>query len=359
MMSLVRRKTRQIRIGRVPVGGDAPVSIQTMAKADPADVDTIVRQLLRARRAGCDIARIAVPDSDAVDTILPIKKQTGLPIVADVHFDYRLAVAAARKGADALRVNPGNLGGEDALRAVVDAAGEAGIPIRVGVNAGSLPKDSGQVSAQTAERMVAVAGEMVATIQALGFEDLKVSLKAFDVLTTVEANRRFSEKSDLPLHLGVTESGPPLSGSIRSALALGMLLVEGIGDTLRISLSAQPDLEVRAARHLLRSIGMHSSGVVVSCPTCGRTNAEVVSLAELIDDTLEDLGLDLVVAVMGCEVNGPGEARAADLGVAFGPRGEGLMFESGKVVGKYPNDKLHEVLVARLQQCKKEKEHES
>ena len=268
-----------------------------------------------------------------------------------------LAVEAARRGADALRVNPGNLGGEDALAAVVDAAGSAGIPIRVGVNAGSLPKSGGLPAEQTAENMVAAAIEMVEDTRKLGFDDIKVSLKAFDVMTTVEANRKFAARSDLPLHLGVTEAGPPLGGSVRSSVALGMLLAEGIGDTLRISLSAEPRLEVRAARHLLACLGLRKAGVVVSCPTCGRKNSEVITLAEKVEGVLERLDLDLVVAVMGCEVNGPGEARAADIGVAFGPNGQGLMFEGGRIIGRHPNEDLFEVLTKRLEYIGREGGH--
>ncbi len=348
-MPKVRRTTRQIRLGKVLVGGDAPVSIQTMAKAAPHDIDTIVGQFLRAKRAGCDIGRIAVPDMDAVKSLPLIRERCGLPVVADVHFDYRLAVAAAEAGADGLRVNPGNLGGRAALLAVVEAAGQAQIPIRVGVNAGSLPKVRGMPAEPTADAMVDAALAMVAEVRETGFQDLKVSLKAFDVRTTVAANRRFSAQCDLPLHLGVTEAGPPLPGAVRSAVALGILLNEGIGDTVRISLSGEPVLEIRAARSLLRSLGLRPGGVVVSCPTCGRTNADVVSLAERMEEVLEELDLNLTVAVMGCEVNGPGEARQADMGVAFGPRGEGLLFAAGKVVAKHANAELEQALMARLQ----------
>lgn len=357
MMLGVRRQTRQIHIGTVAVGGGAPVSIQTMAKADPADLDTIVAQLTAARLAGCDIARIAVPDERACETIAEIKERSGLPVVADIHFDYRLAVMAARRGADALRINPGNLGGRDALAAVVEAAGAAGIPIRVGVNAGSLPKSGGQPADQTVDNMVAAAIESATVVSEMGFEDIKVSLKAFDLHTTVEANRRFTERKDFPLHLGVTEAGPPLSGAVRSAAALSLLLAEGIGDTVRISLSAEPVVEVRAARHLLRALGLRRGGVVVSCPTCGRTGADVATLAERVSELIEQMDLDLTVAIMGCEVNGPGEARAADLGLAFGPRGTGLLFERGRVVGKHPNKKLEDALMVRLAELGKEIEH--
>jgi len=358
--STVRRKTRQIRVGAVLVGGGlggtspAAVSIQTMAKADPKDIPAIVAQLRSAGKAGCDIVRIAVPDREAVETIPRIKERVGMPLVADIHFDYRLAVASARAGADGLRINPGNIGGQDALKAVVDAAGEAGISIRIGVNAGSLPKIGGQPARPDAEGMVSAALEMLESVRTQGFSDLKVSLKASDVDTTIQANRLFAVRSDVPLHVGVTEAGPPLSGAVRSVAALAPLLSEGIGDTLRISLTAAPELEVRVARILLVALGLRPGGVVVSCPTCGRVNADLVPVAERVEEMVESLGLDISVAVMGCEVNGPGEARESDLGIAFGPQGEGLLFESGQVRGKYPNQELETALVTRLKEWKKE-----
>ena len=360
MISLVRRKTRQIRVGAVAVGGGlsgtspAAVSIQTMAKANPQDTSAIVAQLRAAEKAGCDIARIAVPDMEAAGTIPKIKDRIGMPLVADIHFDYRLAVASARAGADGLRINPGNIGGEEALKAVVAAAGEAGIPIRIGVNTGSLPKIGGKPTEPGAEQMVSAALEMVESVQALGFSDLKVSLKASDPATTTRANRLFAVRSDLPLHVGVTEAGPPLSGAVRSVAALAPLLAEGIGDTLRISLTAPPELEVRVARILLVALGLRPGGVVVSCPTCGRVNADLAPVAERVEEIVETAGLDATVAVMGCEVNGPGEAREADLGIAFGPQGEGLLFESGQVQGKHPNQELETILVQRLREWKKE-----
>lgn len=363
MMLRMRRKSRQVLVGEVPVGGGlegtavAPVSIQTMAKASPDDVDTIVQQLAAARAAGCDIARVAVPDMAAAGTLRRIAESSGLPVVADIHFDYRLAVASARQGAAALRVNPGNLGGQDALRAVVDAAGEAGIPIRVGVNAGSLPKTQGQPTRATAGNMVQAALGMVEQVERLGFDRIKVSLKASEVAATVEANRTFAARSQLPLHLGVTEAGPPLSGAVRSAAALGQLLAAGIGDTIRVSLTAPPAEEVRVARVLLQALGLRGGGAVVSCPTCGRTSADVAAVAARVERLLETLELARVVAVMGCEVNGPGEARQADLGIAYGPRGKGLFFEAGQVVASHPNERLEDVLVDRLRAIEEEARH--
>mgnify|MGYP000548422790 CR=1 FL=1 len=337
-----------MRIGPVIVGGGAPVSIQTMAKADPSDVERIVRQLAQARRAGCDIARVAVPDLAAARSIGRIRERAGLPIVADVHFDYRLAVEAARCGADGLRVNPGNLGGPRAVEAVADAARKAGIPIRVGVNAGSLPKAGGRPPAATVDAMVRAALDMIRQFERCGFADLKVSLKAFDARLTIEANRAFARSSDRAMHLGLTEAGPPLSGAVRSAAALAPLLLQGIGDTVRISLSGPPAEEVRAARTLLSCLGLRRGGAVVSCPTCGRTSVALMPIARRVERFIERNGIDRVVAVMGCEVNGPGEARAADLGIAFGPRGRGLLFEKGSVAESAPNAELERLLLRRL-----------
>jgi (E)-4-hydroxy-3-methylbut-2-enyl-diphosphate synthase len=344
------RSTRAIRVGSVQVGGGAPVSIQCMAKADPADVETIIAQLREARAAGCDIGRVAVPDLEAARTLPRLRAEGGLPLVADVHFDHRLAVEAARQGADGLRINPGNLGGKEALRAVVEAAGERGIPIRVGVNSGSMPRDGGRAIAASAVHMVEVALAWVAELEALGHRQVKVSMKSFHLDELDRANRRFAVLSDVPLHLGVTEAGPPLAGSVRSAAGLAPLLRDGIGETVRVSLSAPPALEVRAARLLLQALGLRRGPQVVSCPTCGRTRAELVPVAERVEAFLEGLALPLTVAVMGCEVNGPGEARAADCGLAFGSGGKGLLFAGGEVLGPpRPNEELEEALRAYLE----------
>jgi len=348
--------TRQVMIGQVAVGGGAPVSVQTMAKAAPNDLKTIVAQLRAAKRAGCDIARVAVPEVRATEAIGLIKEKTGLPIVADVHFDWRIAVAAVRAGADGLRVNPGNLGGKDALKRVVEAAREREIPIRVGVNAGSLPKEGGRPAAATAQNLVRAAQHMCEQILELGYDKIKVSLKAFDLALTVEANQRFSASSDLPLHLGLTEAGTTLAGTARSAAALGILLHQGIGDTIRISLSSSPVDEVRAGVALLRSLGLRRGPQVISCPTCGRTAAPVEATARRVERLLEQCGLSLTVAVMGCEVNGPGEARAADLGIAFGPRGQGLIFERGRVLHTAPNEKLGGLLMKLIERQAAQKE---
>jgi (E)-4-hydroxy-3-methylbut-2-enyl-diphosphate synthase len=348
----MERKTKQIRIGRIMVGGGAPVSIQTMAKAHPTDVSTIISQLKEAKVAGCQIARIAVPNSQAAESIPKIRERTGLPIVADVHFDYRLAIQAAKYGADALRVNPGTLGGKKALRLVVQTASDAHIPIRIGINTGSLPKKRKHLRQTIAQQMVDAAYNMVDEIQGLGFENIKVSLKSFDIPTLVSANRLFAKSSDLPLHLGVTEAGPVLAGSIRSAAGLSLLLSEGIGDTIRISLAASPTVEVRAARYLLQALGLRKGWQVVACPTCGRTNVDLIPVCERVERLLDEIKVDLTVAVMGCEVNGPGEARAADVGIAFGSKGIGLLFIRKTPPIKYPNDELEQALYDYLNKIK-------
>lgn len=357
-MEDTEHKTRQIYVGQVPVGGGAPVSIQTMAKANPQDIDTIVEQFLEAKDAGCTIGRIAVPDMKAADTIGEIKNRCGLPIVADIHFDYRLAIASAQKGADALRINPGNLGSTDKLKAVVDAAGKAGIAIRVGVNAGSLPKIAGKIQKPTSRAMVNTALDWVSEIQGMGFEDIKVSLKAFDVPMTVEAYSIFASESDIPLHLGITEAGPPLAGAVRSTAALAQLLPRGIGDTIRISLSGPPVTEIRVGRYLLIALGMAKGPALVSCPTCGRTTVDLCAVAQRIEAKIEKLELQLTVAVMGCEVNGPGEARSADIGIAYGTGGRGAMFESGEVVQRMANHILEEALVQRMEAMAKGSDHD-
>lgn len=343
------RVTRSLQVGAVQVGGGAPISIQTMAKADPRDVDAIVAQLRQARAAGCDIGRVAVPDLAAARSLPRIRAESGLPIVADVHFDFRLALEAAHQGADGLRVNPGNLGGPDRLAAVVAAAAERGIPIRVGVNAGSMPRVDGRAIAATAEAMADTALRWVADIERLGHRAVKVSMKSFHLAVLDEANRRLAAQSDVPLHLGVTEAGPPLAGAVRSAAGLAPLLRDGIGETIRVSLSAPPALEVRAARALLVALGLRAGPQVVSCPTCGRASADVAAAAERIEARLDSLGLPLTVAVMGCEVNGPGEARAADCGIAFGAGGLGLLFVAGQARGgPLPNQELEQALSTYL-----------
>ena len=352
-MAGMSRKTRQIRVGQVAVGGSAPVVIQTMAKAHPSQIDAIVEQLIQARQAGCELARIAVTDEACVQSIVPIQEQSRLPVVADVHFDHRLAVLAAEQGAAGLRINPGTLGSKQALTAVVEAARQASIPIRVGVNAGSLPKSCNR-DQNRCDQMVQVALQTVAQIESMGFFEIKVSLKASDVATTIAANRKFARQSCLPIHLGLTEAGPPLQGAVRSAAALTPLLSDDIGDTIRISLSGPPVSEVRAAKYLLGALGKRHESVLISCPGCGRTEMDICSIAERVELRIESLGLKTKVAVMGCEVNGPQEAKDADIGIAFSSRGRGVLFESGQVKERLPNEGLESRLVEMLEQFAKE-----
>jgi (E)-4-hydroxy-3-methylbut-2-enyl-diphosphate synthase len=331
-----------------------------MAKASPQDVGEIVAQLKAARQAGCGIARVAVPDLRAAERIEEISEGCGLPIVADVHFDHRLAVAAARHGAAGLRINPGNFNGKKALSEVVAAAGKAGISIRVGVNAGSLPAcRQAKNQKDAALGMVDAALVMVDDIEHLGFFDLKVSLKASDAVCTQMACRSFAGQSDLPIHLGLTEAGPVLPGAIRSSLALGPLLEEGIGDTLRLSFTSQPVVEVRAAKMLLQALGLANGAVLVACPTCGRTSSDLCAVAERIQHRLDGCSLKLKVAVMGCEVNGPGEAKTADLGIAFGPKGQGALFVKGLIVEVLPNLDLEDALLERLENMEKKAESDN
>lgn len=341
------RVTRQILVGRAMVGGGAPVSIQTMVKSKTHDLEAALAELSESEAAGCDIARVAIADRSAIAFLEALSVRTALPLVADVHFDPGLAVEAARRGAAGLRVNPGTLGGDEDLRQVVQAARAARIPLRIGVNAGSLPR--GIRADSLPEAMVGVARAAVAFAEAEGLLDLKVSLKAFGLAETQAACRRFADLCDVPLHLGVTEAGPLLQGAVRSAAALAPLLQDGIGETLRISLAAPAIEEVRAARHLLVALGLRRGPAVVACPGCGRSRAAVFDLAARVERRLEVLGLPRTVAVMGCEVNGPGEARSADVGIAFGGSGRGALFEGGQVVQGAPNDRLEDLLFERLQ----------
>ena len=321
-----RRDCRQISVGGVLIGGGAPVSVQTMANAHPLDQASLLKQIVESAELGCDIVRLTVPDSESVEVFKAVRKKSPLPLIADIHFDYRLAVAAIEAGADGLRINPGNIGGEERVKAVVDAARLRKIPIRIGVNGGSLEKDIlNRHGAPTAEALVESALHHVALIEAQGYNEIKISVKASDVLRTVEAYSLLAQRCDYPLHLGVTEAGTFLPGTVRSSVALGALLLDGIGDTIRISLTDQPVKEVRVGVELLRSIGLRAPGAsVTSCPTCGRTRVDVAALAAKVEERLERYYFENPhaarphVAVMGCVVNGPGEAKEADIAVAGG-----------------------------------------
>jgi len=330
-----RRKTRRIRVGDVPVGGGAPISVQSMTNTDTRDVRATVGQIRSLASAGCEIVRVAVPDAAAAKAFRKIKDRSPLPVIADIHFDYRLAIACADAGADALRINPGNIGGEGRTREVLKAARANGIPVRIGVNAGSLEKDLlRKHGGPTPRALTESAARWVRFCEKARFTRLKFSLKASDVVTTVEANRLFSRRFDFPLHIGVTEAGTIFSGAVKSAVGLGILLSEGIGDTLRVSLTGPPEEEARAGWQILKSLGLRERGPdFISCPTCGRVSIDVAGIALEVERRLSGLETPLKVAVMGCAVNGPGEAREADVGVAGG-KGEGLIFVKGEIVKK-------------------------
>jgi (E)-4-hydroxy-3-methylbut-2-enyl-diphosphate synthase len=349
-----RRTTRQINVGRVPVGGGAPIAVQSMTNTPTQDVPATVAQIRRLEAAGCEIVRVAVPDTEAARAIAAIKAQVLIPVIADVHFDHRLAIAAAHAGADGLRINPGNIGGPKKIKAVVDCARGYGIPIRIGVNSGSLEKDLlRKYHGATAEGMVASALRHIEQLRALDFHDIKVSLKASDVRRTVAAYRQLSARTDLPLHLGVTEAGTLFSGLVKSALGIGILLAEGIGDTLRVSLTRDPVEEVRAGFEILAALDIRRRGPeIIACPTCGRTRIDLFGIVERVEKALATSAAAIKIAVMGCIVNGPGEAREADIGIAGGD-GRGALFRKGKVVKTFPEEQLVEVLLQEVAKLEK------
>ena len=342
--------TRQILVGNVPIGGGAPVSIQSMLNTPTTDVEGSLRQLRELAAAGCQIARLAVPDREAAAGFREIVKESPLPLVADIHFDYRLAIAAAEAGAAKIRINPGNIGGEDRVKAVVEVCKDRHIPIRIGVNGGSLDKKLlEKYGHPTAEALVESAFGHLELLEKQGFYDTCVSMKSSTVPTMVAAARLFRSRCDYPLHIGVTETGPVRQGLIKSAMSIGALLLDGIGDTLRVSLTDDPVQEVYAARDILKAAGLRKDGVnIVSCPTCGRTRIDLIGLVNRVDAALKDCKKPITVAVMGCVVNGPGEAREADIGIAGGD-GCGLIFEKGEAVEKLPYDKLLPALLKRIE----------
>ena len=345
-------------IGGVQVGGGAPVSVQSMTKTDTRDSQATSRQIRQLAEAGCEIVRVAVPDMEAARALRAIVAASPVPVVADIHFDARLAVAAAEQGVHCIRINPGNIGPAPRLRLVADAAEARRIPIRVGVNAGSIEKELVEAhGGRTAEALAESALRQCERLEALGFDRIKVSLKSSDVLTTVRAYRLFGQQTEYPLHVGVTEAGTPGMGVVKSAVAIGALLLDGIGDTIRVSLTAPPVREVEEGIRILRAVGLRRTGPeIVSCPTCGRTQIEILKLVNAVEDEVERLaaaGKHLPIrkiAVMGCVVNGPGEAADADLGVAGG-KGKGVLFSRGEVVGSYPEDELLEALVREIRRA--------
>ena len=347
---IVRRQSKPIRIGEVTIGGDAPVVVQSMAKTDTRDIQATVNQINELADCGCEIARVAVPDFEAAEAISIIKKKTSIPIIADIHFDYRLALKSLKAGADGLRLNPGNIREPEQVAEVIKAAKQRQVPVRIGVNAGSLPPAS-KPSISTSAHMVNVALEQIKLLESLDFDLIKVSLKAFDVLTTIEAYRAIASKISYPLHLGVTEAGLPRAGAVRSAVGIGILLHEGIGDTIRVSLSANPCEEVKTAYEILRSLDLRQRGpTLISCPSCGRAEVDIISLAESVDRSLKDISQPIKVAVMGCIVNGPGEAKEADVGIACG-KSKGVIFRKGKVVSTVAEKDFLEALIAEIKNC--------
>ncbi|MDL2273184.1 flavodoxin-dependent (E)-4-hydroxy-3-methylbut-2-enyl-diphosphate synthase [Oscillospiraceae bacterium OttesenSCG-928-G22] len=336
-----KNRTKQIDVGGVPIGGGADVSIQSMTTTSTADTEATVRQIQALASAGCDIVRVAVPDSDAAFAIAEIKERISIPLVADIHFDYRLALESVAAGADKIRINPGNIGGEERVRDVAAACRKKGVPIRVGANGGSLSKTIlDKHGGPTADAICESALQSIALLNRFDVDDICVSLKSSNVRETVEANRRFSELDGHPLHIGVTETGNKSDGIIKSAVGIGALLLDGIGDTLRVSLTADPVEEVRAGLSILKAVGLRREGIeLISCPTCGRCGVDLISMAERVHSELAHIKTPLKVAVMGCAVNGPGEAREADVGIACG-KGEGLLFRRGEVVAKVAEDEL-------------------
>ncbi|WP_026766748.1 flavodoxin-dependent (E)-4-hydroxy-3-methylbut-2-enyl-diphosphate synthase [Selenomonas ruminantium] len=344
-----RKNTRQIHIGNVAIGGGAPISVQSMCNTKTTDTKATVAQIKALQNAGCDIVRVAVPDMEAAQNLGNIIKEINIPLVADIHFDYKLALEAIKQGISALRLNPGNIGGEEKVRAVVKAAKEAHIPIRIGVNAGSLDKKIlAKYGEVTPEALVESAMQHVKILEDLDFHDLKISLKAHDVPLTLAAYRLMSKTVDYPLHLGITEAGTVNTGIIKSAVGIGALLSEGIGDTFRISLTGDPVVEVKVANEILKSLGLKEYGpTLVACPTCGRTSIDLPAIAEQVEKKLEGIKDPIDVAVMGCVVNGPGEARGADVGIAGG-NGEGLIFRKGEIIRKVPEENLVEELFKEI-----------
>lgn len=343
--AMYREHTKTIKIGNQVIGGGHPVLIQSMTNTKTEDVAATVAQILTLEKAGCQIIRCAVPTMEAARALGEIKKQIHIPLVADIHFDYKLAIAAMENGADKIRINPGNIGSRERIQAVVDVAKERQIPIRVGVNSGSLEKELVEkYHGVTAEGLVESALDKVKIIEDMRYDQLVISIKSSDVLMCAKAHELIAQKTDYPLHVGITEAGTLFSGNIKSAVGLGIILYQGIGDTIRVSLTGDPSEEVKSAKRILKTLGLRNGGIeVVSCPTCGRTQIDLIGLANKVEDMVQDIPLDIKVAVMGCVVNGPGEAKEADIGIAGG-KGVGLLIKKGEIIKKVPEDQLLETL---------------
>lgn len=350
---MTREHTRVIRIGDRMIGGGNPILIQSMTNTKTEDVQATVAQILRLQKAGCEIIRCTVPTIEAANAIKEIKKQISIPLVADIHFDYKMAIAAMENGADKIRINPGNIGSREKVAAVVEVARERNIPIRVGVNSGSLEKELVEkYHGVTAQGIVESALDKVHIIEDLGYENMVISIKSSDVLMCVKAHELLAEQTDYPLHVGITESGTVNSGNIKSAIGLGLILNQGIGDTIRVSLTGDPVEEIKSAKLILRTLGLRKGGIeVVSCPTCGRTRIDLIGLANQVETMVAEFPLDIKVAVMGCAVNGPGEAKEADIGIAGGV-GEGLLIKKGEIIKKVPEDQLLATLRWELEHWK-------
>jgi (E)-4-hydroxy-3-methylbut-2-enyl-diphosphate synthase len=353
----MRRETKKVKIGSLVIGGDAPIVVQSMCDTDTRDIDATVEQILRLEQVGCELIRVAVPDQEAADAIGAIKKRIHIPLVADIHFDYRLALSALKNGVDKLRINPGNIGSEERIRMVVEEAKSRQVPIRIGVNGGSLEKKIvAKYGRPCAEAMVESALEHIHLLEKLNFEEILISVKASNVLETIEAYRLLSKSVAYPLHLGITEAGPPGTGTVRSAVGMGVLLAEGIGDTLRVSLSGDPAEEIHVAWQILKSLELRERGVVlISCPTCGRRKGDVYRISAEVEKRLRDYqGPPITVAIMGCEVNGPAEAKHADVGLAFGIH-HAWLFVKGEIAAKISPEQYMDALFEQIDRIKLEK----
>lgn len=344
-----RRKSSVIRIGAVPIGGENPIVVQSMTKTDTRNISATINQIKTLEEAGCEIVRLAIPDLDAAEALGHIKKSVKIPLIADIHFDHQLALKALETGVDGLRINPGNIGSKAKIKPIVNIAKERNVPIRIGVNAGSLERDLlEKYQSPTPEALVISALRHIRILEDLNYTQIKISLKASGVKDTIESYRRLAQLVDYPFHLGITEAGPPLSGAVKSALTIGQLLSEGLGDTVRVSLTGDPLLEVRVAWEILRTLDLRKRGVeIISCPTCGRCSFDLISLVARVENGVADLPKPLKVAIMGCVVNGPGEAREADIGLAAG-KGEGLIFRHGEIIGKIREDRFYEALMEEI-----------
>ncbi|MBQ3602099.1 MAG: flavodoxin-dependent (E)-4-hydroxy-3-methylbut-2-enyl-diphosphate synthase [Lachnospiraceae bacterium] len=350
-----RNLTKEVKIGNQLIGGNHPILIQSMTNTKTEDVEATVSQIKRLEEAGCEIIRCAIPTMEAAKALGEIKKRISIPLVADIHFDYRLAIAAIENGADKIRINPGNIGENSRIKAVVDKAKEFQIPIRVGVNSGSLEKDLVEkYHGVTAEGIVESAINKVRLIEEMGYDNLVVSIKSSDVMMCIKSHELISDKISYPLHVGITEAGTVYRGNIKSAVGLGAILYQGIGNTIRVSLSGDPIEEIKTAKLVLKTLGLRKGGIeVVSCPTCGRTQIDLIGLANKVEDLVANIPLDIKVAVMGCVVNGPGEAKEADIGIAGG-KGEGLLIKKGEIIRKVPEDKLLDTLREELENWNKQ-----